>query len=410
MLKKTLTSVEKYDIVSPEFYASPDATLHQMRAEDPVYWHPQLESWILTRYDDIQSVIRLGCFSVDRGGQIGKGGSSRVMDKLDFCNRYFTQWMVFSDPPRHTRLRTLVAQAFTPQLIDSLHPKIKSFADELLDAVQYIGRMEVIRDFAIPLPALVTAGMLGIPRERISDLKRWSSDMFMLFGSGIATDSVVEATYCSLIECIKYFDELIAQHRSSPSDDLIDQLIASEDQGSKLSEEELTATCITLMAGAYETTTYLISNGLLALLQYPDQLQRLQENPTLINSAVEELFRYNGPAFSVVRRAIEDTQIGGQKIRAGQKIYCILHAANRDPARFPDPDRLDIGRKDNRHLGLGLGIHFCLGAALTRLETKIAINAIVRRLTDLRQDTDELTWVPNLAMRGLYSLPVVFAL
>jgi cytochrome P450 len=162
------------------------------------------------------------------------------------------------------------------------------------------------------------------------------------------------------------------------------------------------------MAGAYETTTYLISNGLLALLQHPDQLQRLRENPTLIDSAVEELLRYDGPALSVVRRVIEDTEIGGKCLRTGQKVYCMLHAGNRDPERFPEPDRLDIGRKDNRHLGLGQGIHFCLGAVLTRIETKIAINTIVQRLPDLRLDTHELTWVPNLAMRGLQALPVAF--
>lgn len=404
MLKETV----KYDLLCPSFYAAPDATWHRMRIEDPVYWHPELEAWILTCYDDIQRIIRDPRFSVDRGGQIGKGGSVQVQDKLDFCNHCFAQWMVFSDPPRHTHLRTLVAKAFTPHLADSLQPAIARLADELLDAVRGVGRMDIIRDFAGPLPALVTAQMLGVPRERIPDLKRWSSDMFELFGAGRATDEVIEATYRSLVACREYFGALIAQRRNSPSNDLISKLIAVEEQGSKLNEEELTGACITLMAGAYETTTYLISNGLLALLQHPDQLQRLRENPTLIDSAVEELLRYDGPALSVVRRVIEDTEIGGKCLRTGQKVYCMLHAGNRDPARFPEPDRLDIGRKDNRHLGLGQGIHFCLGAVLTRIETKIAINTIVQRLPDLRLDTHELTWVPNLAMRGLQALPVAF--
>lgn len=404
MLKETV----KYDILSPSFYAAPDATWHRMRTEDPVYWHPELEAWILTRYDDLQSVIRDSRFSVDRGGQIGKGGSAQVRDKLDFCNHFFARRMVFSDPPRHTHLRTLVAKAFTPHLADSLQPAIANLADELIDAVRGVGRMGAIRDFAGPLPALVTAQMLGIPRERISDLKRWSSDMFRLFGAGWATDEVVEATYQSLVACRKYFGTLIAQRRKNPSNDLISKLITVEEQGNKLSAEEIEGACITLMAGAYETTTYLISNGLLALLQHPEQLQRLRENPTLIDSAVEEFLRYDGPALSVVRRAIKDTEIGDQRLRAGQKIYCMLHAGNRDPVRFADPDRFDIGRKDNRHLGLGQGIHFCLGAVLTRIETKIAINTIVQRLPDLRLDTDELTWMPNLAMRGLKVLPVAF--
>jgi cytochrome P450 len=404
-----LQSTVKYDLLDPSFYVAPDQTLHQMRAEEPVYWDPLLEAWILTRYDDIQSVIRNLGFSVDRGGQIGKGGSSRVQDKLDWCNRFFAQWMVFSDPPRHTRLRTLAAKAFTRQMVYDLEPFIKRVADELIDRVIDVGRMDIIDDFAVPLPALVTGQMLGISRECIADLKQWSGDMFALFGAGLATDEVIEATHRSLIACKKYFDDLIAQRRKNPGDDLIGQLIAAEEQGSTLSEEELTGICITLMAGAYETTTHLIANGLLALLQHPDQLQRLREDLTLIDTAVEELLRYDGPALSVVRRAVEDTQIGSTRVRAGQKVYCMLRAANRDPAQFLEPDRLDIGRQDNSHIGLGQGIHFCLGAALTRLETKLAINAIVQRLPELHLDRDELTWVPSLAIRGLYSLPVVFS-
>lgn len=409
MLKEILEPVVKYDLLSPSFFAAPDTTLHRMRAEEPVYWHPLLESWILTRYDDIQRVIRSVSFSVDRGGQIAKGGSYRVQDKLDWCNHFFAQRMVFSDPPRHTRLRAVATKVFTSQMVYGLQPFINSVADELIDAVIDVGRMDVIQDFAVPLPALVTGQMLGISRECIAQLKQWSGDMFMLFGAGLATDEVIEATYGSLTACKKFFDDLIAQRRKSPGEDLISQLIALQEQERSLSEEELTGICITLMAGAYETTTHLIANGLLALLQYPDQLQRLRENWQLLDSAVEEFLRYGGPALSVVRRAIEDTQIGGVHIGAGQKVYCMLQAANRDPARFLEPDRLDISRQNNYHLGLGQGIHFCLGAALTRLETKLAINALVQCLPDLRLDTDELTWVPSLAMRGLYSLPVVFS-
>jgi pimeloyl-[acyl-carrier protein] synthase len=409
MLTENSQSRNKYDLLNPLFFADPNPTLHRMRTEEPIYWHSQLQSWILTRYFDIYSTIRDPQFSVDRGGKIGNSLSLQVKDKLDFCNHYFAQWMVFSDPPRHTRLRILVAKAFTPQLVDSLHPLIQKFADELLDAVQGVEEMEIIRDFATPLPALITAYMLGVPREHIPELKRWSRNMFMLFGAGFATTEVVEATYESLVECIKYFEDLITQHRKRPSNNFIDQLIAAEDQGSILSDEELTATCITLMAGAYETTTHLITNGLLALLQHRNQLLMLRENPKLIDHTVEEFFRYCGPAFSVVRRPINDIQIDGKWIRTGQKIYCILHAANHDPARFPEPHRFDITRKDNRHLGLGHGIHFCLGAALTRLETKIAINTIIQRLVDLRLDTENLVWIPNLAMRGLKALPVAFS-
>ncbi|MBD2663177.1 cytochrome P450 [Richelia sinica FACHB-800] len=409
MLTQDLPLGEKYDLLNPLFFTNPDPTLDQMRIADPIYWHPQLESWILTRYVDVYNTIREQRFSVDRGGQIGKSKFASVQDKLKFCNEYFTKWMVFSDPPRHTRLRTLIGKAFTPQISNSLNCFIQDCADELIDAVQDAGQMEVIQDFAIPLPALVTAKLLGVPREDIPALKRWSSNMFTLFGAGWASEAVVETTYQSLVESIGYFDNLIAQHRQHPVSDFITKLIAAEDNGSVLSEEELTSTCITFMAGAYETTTYLISNGLLALLQHPDQLQMLLENPSLIDSTVEEVFRYWGPAFSVVRCAIADTYINDQLISQGQKIYCLLHAANHDPAQFPNPDQFDITRKENRHLGLGQGIHFCLGAALTRLEAKIALNTLLERLSNIQLATNQFHWIPNLAMRGLESLPVTFS-
>ncbi|MBW4511117.1 MAG: cytochrome P450 [Scytonematopsis contorta HA4267-MV1] len=397
-----------YDLNSHSFYAAPDETLNQMRIYDPVYWHSELESWILTRYDDIHSVIRDSRYSVNRNGKIGKGGSETVQEKLNYCNDYFTQWMVFSDPPRHTRIRKLVSGVFTPQVINGLKSLIQCYADELIDAVINIGRLDIVDDFATPLPVLVTSHFLGIPRQDITKLKQWSSDMFMLFGAGFATDDIIEFTYYSLLECKQYFDALIAIYKKNPEENVISKLIATEVDGDKLSDEELTSVCITLMAGAYETTTYLIANGILALLQHPHQLHKLRENPTLIDSAVEELLRYCGPAFSIVRVATVDCQIGNQLVKSGQKVYCILHAANHDRIRFANPEILDIERKDNRHLGLGLGIHFCLGAMLTRLETKIAVNSIIQRLDNLSLDTDNLLWIPNLAMRGVYSLPVRF--
>lgn len=409
ILNQTLESVVKYDLLSSSFHASPYGTWQQMQLEDPVYWHPQLEAWILTRYDDIQRVIRDVRFSVDRGGKIGRGGSWRVQNKLNYCNHFFTQWMVFSDPPRHTHLRTLVKKAFTLELVESMQSAIAHSTNELIDAVQEVGRMEVIHDFAIPLPSLVTAQMLGIPQARIPDLKRWSTDMFRLFGAGFATDDIIEATYSSLVECREYFEHLIKQRRQNLGYDLISRLISVEEQGNRLSEEELTQVCITMMAGAYETTTHVIGNGLLALLQHPEQLQKLRENPLLIDSTVEELMRYDGPALSVVRRVIEDTEISGKLLKSGQKVYCMLQAGNRDPERFPNPNQLDITRTDNRHLGFGLGMHFCLGALLSRFETRIAINTIIQRLPDLRLDTDELIWESSFAMRGLQALPIAFS-
>lgn len=404
-----MSTILEYDLFSPAFYASPDETLRLMRLNNPVYWCSHLESWVLTRYHDISFVIRDANFSVDRNGQIGRGGSVAIQDKLDFCNRFFASWMVFSDPPKHTLLRALVSSAFTPQLMSGLHSNIETFALELIQAVKGSGRMELIRDFAVPLPAMVTAQMLNIPMKYIGDLKRWSSSIFMLLGASYASDEVVEATYQNLVECKQYFNNIVAQRHNLPNNALINQLAVTSEQGFHLNEEEIAAVCIMLMAGAYETTTHLIANGLLALLQNQDELCKLQENPNLIDSAVEEMFRYCGPAFSVVRRAKIDTQIATNHIKAGQKVYCILHAGNHDPERFEQPSQLDISRSDNRHLGLGLGIHFCLGAILTRLETKIAISTILKHCKNISLNTTKLNWIPNLAMRGLEDLYLRFS-
>lgn len=403
-----MSAIVEYDLFSPNFYASPNETLGLMRRDNPVYWCDYLESWVLTRYHDISFVIRDSNFSVDRNGKIGRGGSAAIQDKLDFCNRFFASWMVFSDPPKHTLLRALVSKAFTPQLMEGLHSDIETFALELIQGVKAPGRMEVISDFAIPLPALVTGQMLNVSKEHIPDLKRWSSSMFMLLGASYASDELVETTYNKLVDCIEYFNNLIAQRHRLPQESLINQLAMVNEAGLQLNDEEIAAVCIMLMAGAYETTTYLIANGLLALLQNPTELFKLQTNPHLIDSTVEELFRYCGPAFSVVRRAKIDTQIAGRHIKAGQKIYCLLHAGNHDPERFYQPSQLDISRPDNRHLGLGLGIHFCLGAILTRLETKIAIRTIIENCQNIHLVTTKLNWIPNLAMRGLEDLNIAF--
>lgn len=408
MLTESVLPKVNYDLNSLSFYAAPDKTFQQMRINDPVYWHSGLGSWVLTRYDDIYSVIRDSRFSVNRDGKIGKGGSAKLQEKLDFCNRYFSRWMVFSDGSQHTRIRKLASVAFAPQAISGLQSLTQSVALELIDAVRKNGRMDIVDDFAIPFPAVVTADFLGIPCKDIPKLKQWSSNMFKLFGVGFATDYIIESTYQSLLECIQYFDNLVAVYKENPGNNIISKLIATEVDGDKFSDEELTATSITLMVGSYETTSSLIANGILALLQHPHELQKLRSNPNKIDSAVEEIFRYCGPGFSVVRIAREDCQIGNQLVKAGEKIYCFLHSANHDENRFVNPEIFDIERQDNRHLGLGLGIHFCLGAMLTRLSARIAINCIIQRLNNLSLETDNWFWIPNLAMRGLDSLPVSF--
>jgi pimeloyl-[acyl-carrier protein] synthase len=407
MLSILEQEMPEYDLFSTDFYASPEATFDDMRLNHPVYWCSQLESWVLTRYQDISSTIRDTNFSVDRKGQVGKGGSPATTVQLEFCNSVFASWMVFSDPPNHTFLRGIASRVFTPPMMESYKPCIEDFTLALIQNLKTQDQIELIQDFAVPLPALVTAEMFGLPRSHIAKFKDWSNSMFTLFGAGNASDEVINAAYQNLLDCIQYFQDRVKEHLSSPGDSLIKQLANATEAGRQLTLEEIATMCIVMMVGAYETTTYLIANGILALLQNPGELAKLKADPSLIDSTVEELFRYCGPAFSTVRRAKIDRQINGQTIPSGDKIYCLLHAGNHDPDRFDQPRQLNILRQDNRHLGLGLGIHVCLGAALTRLETKIAIKSLIQHFPNMSVNPTKLEWIPNLSTRGVKELPIM---
>jgi cytochrome P450 len=311
--------------------------------------------------------------------------------------------MVFSDPPRHTRLRGIVAKAFQPIAVRKLLSTIEQTVEELLDQAEPRGTLDALADLGVPLAERITGHMLGLPSESPKQLKRWTEDLFQLLGAGSATDAVVRASADGIDACRAFIASLVQARRSAPGDDLITDILKSA--GGDFTEEEIVGLVITLIAGAYETTAHTIANGLLALVRHPDQLRRLREDPSLIEGAVEEIFRFDGPALSVQRRAKRDLVIRDTPIRERDRIYCMLHAANHDPAMFAEPATLDITRSPCRHVGLGLGPHFCLGAWLTRLETQRAIIRAVQRFPTLRlADGPEPQWAANFAMRGLDQL------
>jgi cytochrome P450 len=386
-----------------------------MRRDRPVYRDPVLDAWVLTRHRDVEHVIRDPSFSVDRGGSISRPGNDVAADnvaraQLAWCSDFALRWMVFSDAPLHGRLRAAIHRELTGSMVERLRPVVVAATRDALAAVIASGRMELLADLAVPVPAVVTAALLDLPREDTELLKRWTADMFALFGAGVASVPIVRAAYTSMRASHDYFSRQIAGRGAG--DDLLSALVRAR-ATSGLDDDELIGLCVTMVAGAYETTTHVVGNGLLALLDHPAQLARLRAEPALIEHAVEEIFRFDGPALSVVRRARIDTEIGGTVIAAGDRVYCMLHAANRDPARYSDPDRLDLGRRQDRHLGLGYGAHFCLGAALSRLETAVMLDAVVRELPDLEIDQAALgggrpRFIPNLAIRGLASLPLRF--
>ena len=392
----------QFNPMDPEFVADPYPTYHRLRTEDPVH-HSPLGFWVLTRYDDVVAALRdprlakeaIASFVAARFGAPVPAMGLSMLDR---------------DPPDHTRLRGLVSKAFTPRVVEGLRPRIQQIVDGLLDGVAGRRSMDLIEEFAYPIPVIVICEMLGVPVEDHERFKGWSLDIARgLDLIWLGPDSEVGRRSIAARQSLaEYFRGLIAQRRAAPRTDLLSGLIAAEEAGDKLNEVELLATCILLLIAGHETTVNLIGNGTLALLRHRDQLQRLQRDPGLIGSAVEELLRFDGPVQRTARIPSEDIVIGGRTIAKGQMVMPFIGAADRDPAQFPDPDRLDIGRADNRHIAFGWGIHFCLGAPLARIEGQIAIGTLVRRLPKLELAIRHPEFRQSLTLRGLKALPVKF--
>jgi len=398
----------QYNPFVPEVHANPYPLYRQLREQDPVHWSPLLEAWILTRYDDVLEVLKHPRFSADRRRARNRFVQAAMEQQAQAGPFAQAQTMLSSDPPQHTRLRGLVSKAFTFKAIEAMRPHIQEIVDDLLERVQDKGRMDAIWDLGYPLPVIVIAEMLGVPPEQRDTFKRWSDDIVATLGGPLVAPEVQERGRKSVEEMGAYFRSIIAERRKQPKDDLLSGLIAAEERGEALSEEELLATCILLLAAGNETTTNLIGNGTLALLRNPDQLALLREHPELVESAVEEFLRYDGPVQGTGRVAMEEIEIGGQVINEGQIAFTMLAAADRDPAVFADPDTLDITRQENRHIAFGYGIHFCLGAPLARAEAQIAFATMLRRLPELRLDAGEPQWSGTFILRGLKSLPVTW--
>jgi pimeloyl-[acyl-carrier protein] synthase len=394
----------------PEVRANPYPFYEQLRAQDPVHWDEELGFWVLTRYADIVAVYHDSRFSRAQGL---RRGYERLPESEQMIAEpvyhSFSKTMFYSDPPYHTRLRGLVNSAFTPAAVEQMRPYIQKTVDDLLDNVQRNGNMDVIHDFAYPLPIMVIAQMLGLPVEDRVRFKKWSDDLFAILGSVPHAPDLMERAARSLSELTSYITDLSDARRQRPLKDLMTALVEAVEGGEHLTQEELVANVIILLSAGHETTSNLIGNGLLALLQHPDQMHKLRERPNLIATTVEEMMRYDNPVQISYRSAAADVEIGGKSIRKGQLVNSILGAGNRDPERFSEPDRFDITRDEGRHLGLGLGIHFCLGAPLLRLEAQVAFTSILRRFPKLSLATENFEWQEHPIFRGVKSLPVVFS-
>jgi cytochrome P450 len=402
------TALEEYERFCRGQLAVPYPLFNRLQAEDPVHWSEVLETWVITRYDDVVSGLRDPRLSSARVAVFMERLSEPMRDRVCPLGQHLSKWVSQVNPPDHTRLRQLVSVAFTPRVVETMRPRIQAIVNTLIDKVEPDGQMDLIVDFAYPLPVTVISEMLGIPSEDQDQFRTWSDDiMAFVGGSGLALPQIAEKSYQSLCELREYFEKIIQERRSRPREDLIG-LLAAEEQGDKLSADELVAMCSQLLVAGHETTTQLIANGVLVLLQHPGELQKLRDDPTLITSAIEEVLRFEGPSQRQTRLVSEDLEIRGRRVNKDSTVLLMLGAANRDPTEFPDPDRFDICRRPNRHVGFSAGIHFCLGAPLARLEGAIAVETLLRRLPVLQLATQDFQWRENMSLRALRSLPVAY--
>ncbi len=397
-----LRSGVTYIPLGDEYWADPYPMYRSLRNRDPFHRSLLTKTWVLTGYDDVAAVLRDDRLTVD----IRKLPSYPVPAPEAGRPAGEMTSMLTLDPPDHTRLRGLVSRAFSARSIQTLRPRVEAVVDELLDAVAGQGEMDLIRDLAGPLPIIVIGEMFGIPEEDRSQFTAWAEEMVLAVGYR-APDQVRRSSE-ALRHMNGYLEGVIAERKRTSGDDLLSALLAAEAEGDKLSPDEVLSTSRLLINAGYVTTTHAIGNGLLALLQRRDQWEMLCADRSLIEGAAEELLRYDSPAQATSRYAPEALALCGQRVEARQQVVVVLGAANRDPTRFADPDRLDITRKENHHLSFGLGIHFCLGAPLARLELQAVLAALTERFPNLGLAGDDVDRGNHMLIRGLNALPVTF--
>jgi cytochrome P450 len=403
-------------VLSPAVRRRPHGQYRVLRAVDPVH-HSPFGLWVLSRHADVVAALRRSSFGNDEAKAdmdsltpgplrplISRQRPARVEGRF---LEVFENSMLFRDPPDHTRLRALVAKAFTPKRVEAVAGRVGALVDELLERPSARGRIELMSEFAYPLPARVICELLGVPKDdEPMIVSRAPALATGLDPAPMRTPETVAAANEATTVLVDYLDGLIAERRRSPGDDLLSALLAAEEAGETLSNDELISTLLLLLIAGHETTANLIGNGVLALLRHPDQLARLRDDSGLDHDAIEELLRYDGPIQMIERITLEPVEIGGRQIPQGRIVICLVSAANRDPAAFERPEGLDLARSPNPHAAFGGGAHFCIGAALARMEGRIAIVRLVRRFPQLRLLTTKIEWRPSFTIRGLRRLPL----
>ena len=397
------------NLMCAEAVRDPHSYFGRIRDVDPIYWNARHRAWVVTRHGDLSAALRSQSLTAERISPFADAVSKAAeSDDVASTFRTLEDWVVFKDPPAHTRLRRLMARAFTPTVVRARSGEINATINKLLDDLREHDEVDLIREFAYPLPAIVIAEMLGVPPQDRDLFKVWSDQLTALVFGAYGHEDRFERAAQGMTELREYLLALITEYEKSPGDNLISVLLEHEGDDA-LSRDELVATCTLLLFGGHETTTNLIANGMLALLGNPDEYARLKAAPELIGPSIEEILRYDGPARATVRLVKEEHEMGGHTLRVGERVFLINIAANRDPEVYPHADRFDIGRNATNHLGLGVGIHYCLGAPLARLEGQLAISALTAAFPklELAADPQQLDWHATMLSRGLIELPVV---
>jgi cytochrome P450 len=402
-----VTNPNPQELFGPEMQANPYPFYRKLREAHPVFRVAELDAWIVTSYEAVNAALRNPQLSSDRFPRLRQRLASKGLDSLAQDR---VRSMIHMDPPDHTRLRGLVSKAFTPKSVEAMAGRIQEIVNDLLEAVKSQGQMDLIEDFAYPLPVTVIAEMLGVPTEDRARFKHWSDEVSVVLGGDVAalSEKALRRATTAREELADYFQDIVRQRRKNPGIDLISALTQAEEEGGKLSEDELYSTVVLLLVAGNETTTNLIGNGMLALLRHPEEMQKIWESPSRVPAAVEEMLRFDSPVQLTTRMAKTDLEIQGTKIPKGDWLYLVVGAANRDPAQFPEPDRFDVARVENKHIGFGAGAHFCLGAPLARLEAQIAVSSLREHFPKLRLGEETVEYRNNFNLRGLKSLPVIF--
>lgn len=400
------------DFADPKTNADPFPLFAQLRESDPIHWSSAMKGWVITRYEDVKHVTTAHSdMSADRLSPFFAAAPADRRSSYAHLMTYLGKWMVFRDPPEHTRLRRLFTKAFTSRSVKALEPNVEQIVGLLFDEMEQKSRsngvVDWIADFAYALPATVMMDLLGVPREDLRLVKEWSDEIALFIGTARATPDKYLRAEAGAKSMADYFRGILAKRTVDPRDDIISKLVVARDEREALTDDEVIATCILLLFAGHETTTNLLGNGFYYTMKFQDQWQRIKDDPSLVDLAVEEWLRYDGPSGALVRIMTADVELGNKQLLQGQRLFAFVNAANRDPEQFADSDRFDIGRSPNAHLTFGQGIHFCLGAPLARLEGQIALRSLIERFPGIALATTVAPeWNDLLVLRGMQSLPV----